>query len=49
MTNRDKLKKYAYTMLMRKKIKDLVSIYNYGYSLELTDSDISPILNEIGF
>jgi hypothetical protein len=52
MKNSEELKnfkKYVYTMIMRNKGKDLKSVYNYGYSLKLTDEEISFCLSELNF
>jgi hypothetical protein len=47
--NKLKLKKFAYTMMLKNKIRDVKPIYEYGYKLNLTDENITMILTEIGF
>lgn len=42
-------KKFVYSMMLKNKIKDVKTVYDYGYKLNLSDSDISMVLAELGF
>lgn len=43
------LKKFVYSMMLKNKVKDVKTIYEYGYRLNLSDNDISIVLTELGF
>lgn len=44
-----KLKKFAWSMMMRNKKRDIKNIYEIGYSFGLDDNDISNVMREINF